>query len=78
MIRTKGKGRPAIYTDDMRAVLHAKGKSKLQEKSERRAIVDLLVSRGGIMSLKDIDAHFGYDIRRTVIALQKAGWVDIK
>lgn len=71
------RGRPPIYADGTRAVLHAKGRTKLQEGSERRAVINLLVSRSGVMTLGDINLHFGYDVRPTVIALAKSGWLDL-
>jgi hypothetical protein len=30
------------------------------------------------MTLKEIDAHFGFDIREKVLGLQKAGWIRIE
>jgi hypothetical protein len=71
-------GRPPAYTDSSKVFLSATGKSKLQTDSDRRAIVNLLVDSGGVLTLGEINASFGFDIRERVFALQKAGWVRIE
>lgn len=71
-------GRPPAYDNDSRVFLDAKGKSKLQTDSDRRAIVNRLVDNGGVLTLGELNALFGFDIRERVFALQKAGWVRIE
>jgi hypothetical protein len=70
-------GRPAVYTDTTKVSLCATGKVKLQQGSERRAIINLIVEHAGVMTLGEINDHFGYDIRTTVLALQQAGWLKV-
>ncbi len=71
-------GRPPVYGDDSCVYLHATGSAKLQSGSDRRAIVNVLVENGGSMTMLELDAHFGFDVRERVLALQKAGWVRIE
>ena len=70
-------GRPPKYTDKTRLRLHTTGQSNLQKRSLRRAIVNLMVKNKGVMSLKEIDEHFGFDTRTQAIALLRAGWVQV-
>jgi len=67
-------GRPPRYTDATRLRLQAQGKSRLQTCSDRRAIVNLLVARGGVLTLAQIDKHFGFRIRDVALSLVRAGW----
>lgn len=71
------QGRPTQYTDKTRVQICATGKTKLQHNSDRKAIVQLIVDNGGVMNLKAIDDHFGFDIRPKVIALIRAGWLNV-
>lgn len=71
--------RPSTYTDDcVVAVTGHKAKSRLQAGSERRAIINVIIDNGGTMTLLALDEHFGYDIRRKVVALVRSGWLEIK
>lgn len=71
-------GRPATYDDDTVVSLTGKkAKSKLQQGSDRRAIINLIVDEKGRMTLKEIDDHFGFEIRPKVIALIHAGWLEV-
>lgn len=71
-------GRPVMYTDQARVFLSATGASKLQPGSDRRAIVNALVDKGGSLTLGELDALFGFVVREKVFALQRAGWVRIE
>lgn len=71
-------GRPVVYGDESRVYLHATGRAKLQAGSDRRAIVNVLVENGGSMTMRELDEHFGFDVRDRVLALKKAGWVRIE
>lgn len=68
-------GRTRIYTEDTRVHVHASGDSKLQQHSDRRAIVNLIIENGGAMTMGAIDEHFGFCIRDKVAALIRAGWL---
>ena len=52
-------GRPRKYTDATRVCVRARGTSRLQTHSDRRAIIDALVEAGGCMTLEAVDKHFG-------------------
>lgn len=71
-------GRPPIYQDDDVVRLSASGKSKLQPGSERRAIVNVIIEKRGVVTLKQLDEHFGYTVRSKVLSLQRAGWLIIE
>lgn len=75
---SKQVGRPPQYSDAAKVFLNTTGRSKLQMGGERRAIVNVLVDAGGVMTLKEIDEKFGFIIRTKVFALQRAGWVRIE
>ena len=70
-------GRPRKYSGDARVCVRSTGETKLQKASDRRAIVDVLIDAGGCMTLDEIDAHFGFDIRDRVLALERAGWLEV-
>jgi hypothetical protein len=71
------QGRPPEYTDKTRVQICATGKTKLQHNSDRKAIITLMVDNGGVMTLKAIDDHFGFNIRPKVVALIHAGWLGV-
>lgn len=71
------RGRPKKYEDTARVCIRSKGRTRLQANSDRRAIVQFLVDRGGCATLGEIDTHFGFSIRSVVLALEKAGWVEV-
>lgn len=71
-------GRPATYTDKTKVTVDATGtKSRLNQGTDRRAIVNHLIDVGGTATLQQIDDHFGFEIRPKVIALVKAGWLTV-
>lgn len=71
--------RPVVYKDDSVVVVTTENaKTKLQTGSERRAIVNVIIDKGGSMTLLELDEHFGYDIRPRVAALARSGWLEVK
>jgi len=54
------------------------GESKLQNMSDRRAVVQLIIDNGGILSVGDINKHFGFDITPTIRGLMRSGWLEVK
>lgn len=71
-------GRPPIYSDTTRVCLCGRNAaSKLQEASDRRAIVNYLIDAGGCASVQDINSHFGFDIRKAISDLVRTGWLEI-
>jgi hypothetical protein len=71
-------GRPPIYTPNTRVCLAARGDTKLQERSERRAIVQAVVDRAGCATLKELEDHFGYDVQHIVQSLIYTGWLEVR
>lgn len=68
--------RPRTHHDSTKIILDAtNAKSKLQERSERRAIVQFVLDEGGSTTLGAIDEHFGYDCRSKTMALVRGGWL---
>ena len=73
----KQKGRPLKYTDVTRVCIRSTGLTRLQANSDRRAIVNYLVDRGGCATLGEIDTHFGFSIRDKVVSLVRAEWLEV-
>lgn len=73
----KKRGRPPKYTDATRLRLSASGKTKLQANSDRRAIVNMMIERGGVATIAEINAHFGFDLSDRAAALVRAGWLEV-
>lgn len=71
--------RPLTYRDDTRvAVRVARApRAKLQSRSLRRAIVNMLVDNGGSMTLRELDEAFGFDVRDNTQSLIRDGWLEV-
>ena len=68
--------RPKIYTDKTRIHIQSeKAKAKLQQGSDRRAIVNVIVENGGSMTLAQLDKHFGFNIKGAVMTLIRSKWL---
>lgn len=75
----RGRGRPRAFVGSDRVYVCAcNAESKLQENSERRAIVNLIVDNGGSMTFDEINAAFGFDLSKTVRALIRIGWLGLE
>lgn len=74
---TNKRGRPATYPTDM-VVRIAPGEkpTKLQKRSQRRAVVDFVLDSGATTTLGEINEHFGFDARPAVLALLRNGWLE--
>ena len=71
-------GRPAIYEDTTLVCLHTRNaKTKLQDHSLRRAIVDKIVDVGGTMTIGEINEAFGHDVSLGTKYLIRSGWLEI-
>lgn len=72
------KGRPPIYEDStVVSVSGKKARSRLQQDSERRAIINAVVDGGGRMTIAQICEKFGYDLRGSIKALIRSGWLEV-
>lgn len=80
MAKAKNKvGRPFTIADQDVVFLAAReAKSKLQESSDRRAIVNRIVDAGGKATVKELNDAFGYDVRATILALIKVRWLQVE
>lgn len=72
-------GRPPIYTDNTQvSVSGTTAESRLQPSSERRAIINKVVDFGGTATVKQLEGHFGYDLKGKVAALVRLGWLAVE
>ena len=71
------RGRPPKYDGNTRLRVRPEGTSRLQPESDRRAIVNAMIDHGGIMTLKELDDHFGIRVRSKALALARAGWLEV-
>lgn len=80
MAKSKNRvGRPFILADHDVVFLSGKdAKSRLQENSDRRAVVNRIIDAGGRATVKDLNDAFGYDVRAIVLALAKVNWLGIE
>lgn len=70
--------RPVKYHDKcVVAVTSHRATTKLQARSERRAIINAIIEAGGTMTLGELDDKFGYDVRSRVMALSAVGWLEV-
>lgn len=69
-------GRPPLVTNsqplEVRPTLEA---SRLQRKSIRRDVLNVMLEVGSPITIDQLNEHFGSDVRATVMALMRAGWV---
>jgi hypothetical protein len=70
-------GRPLVYTGSSTVRINAKGRTKLQSGSARRAVINLLVDNRGKMTFAEINQHFDMDMMVTISDLVQIGWVEV-
>ena len=70
--------RPKKYDENTVVCVRPNGQSTLKKHSDRRAIVDMLIERGGCATMGEIDEHFGYSVRQKVLALTRSGWLGVR
>ena len=74
---TETRGRPATYPDAMTVRIAPGDKpTRLQRRSQRRAVVDFVLDSSGRATLGEINEHFGFDVRPAVLALIRNGWLE--
>lgn len=69
--------RPKTLIDKTRIRIAPEGRSRLQANSARRAIVNFMVDQGGVVTVKEVNDHFGFDITDQIRHLLRIGWVQI-
>lgn len=68
--------RPPKYLDSTKVSVNGEtARSKLQAGSERRAIIDRVIDSGGTASIKNLEDHFGFDLKGKIAALVRIGWL---
>lgn len=79
MPRTKPnttQGRPAKWSDETVFALRGDtADTRLQEATDRRAVIDFLIEAGGRATKAEIDAHFGYDTLSVLTGCVRTGWL---
>lgn len=69
--------RPIKYTGSTVVKVSPDGQSKLQKGSDRRIIVDAIMENGGRMTFGEVDKAIGVPVRSKVMALVRAGWLEV-
>jgi hypothetical protein len=69
--------RPKIITDESKVRVNARGQTKLQTKSARRAVVNFLIEEGGAASVAEINDRFDIDMTSTIQALLRIKWIEL-
>ncbi len=72
-------GRPRNYPDETVVCVSGKtARTKLQDASDRKAIVLAVLDNGGRMSIRQLVDKFAYDVRPKVSTLISNGWLEVK
>lgn len=66
---------PLISNDEPLEVRPSPDASRLQRKSTRRDVLNVMLEIGSPVTIDQLNDHFGSDVRATVMALMRAGWV---
>jgi hypothetical protein len=79
MGKTKKVGRPFILEDAAIVFVDSRAaKSRLQDASDRRAVVNRVIDLGGKTTVGALNESFGYDVRAIVLALNKVNWLGVE
>ncbi len=70
-------GRPRVLSPTDLIRIHTTGKTKLQEHSERRAVVNALIEMKGVASVEDLNAAMKFNVESTIMSLTRAGWLEV-
>lgn len=66
---------PLINNSEPLEVRPAPDATRLQRKSTRRDVLNVMLEVGSPVTIDQLNEHFGSDVRATVMALIRAGWV---
>lgn len=67
---------PLINNNEPLEVRPSPDASRLQRKSTRRDVLNVMLEVGSPVTIDQLNEHFGSDVRSTVMALVRSGWVD--
>lgn len=67
---------PLINNNEPLEVRPSPDASRLQRKSIRRDVLNVMLEVGSPITIDQLNEHFGSDVRSTVMALVRSGWVD--
>lgn len=77
-MKKKAAGRPKMYVNSTRVrIAPGPDASRLQENSDRRAIIMMLVDNCGSATLGEISKYFAIPMRDKVLALIRADWLEV-
>ena len=66
---------PLINNNEPLEVRPSPDASRLQRKSTRRDVLNVMLEVGSPITIDQLNEHFGSDVRPTVMALVRSGWV---
>lgn len=71
-------GRKKVIGDnDVLCVTTQNARTRLQQNSDRRAMVNTIIDAGGKMTLTQLNASYGYDCRTVIGTLATLGWIAV-
>lgn len=70
-------GRPKHYTESTKVRLSPNGDTRLQKDSDRRAIVQEILDRGGVASIGELNEHYKFDTSEVVKRLVHSHWLEV-
>ena len=72
-------GRPPDWTGDRRVCLAGgQAHAQVRRDSDRRAVLDAIIDSRGVTTYADLNDKVGYDTRRALLALRRAGWITLE
>lgn len=75
----KKVGRPYILEDAAVVYIDSRAaRSRLQDASDRRAVINRVIDLGGKTTVGALNESFGYDVRAIVLALNKVNWLGVE
>ncbi len=67
------------YSGETRVCVNASGKTDLKPRTERRAVVNVLIDEfEGCAAIKHLEEHFGFDVTSVVEELVGDGWLEVQ
>ena len=75
----KKTGRPVLINDeDIIAIRSVTATSRLQQGSERRAMLNTIIDAGGKITMRELNELRGYECRSKIGQLVNHGWVAVE
>lgn len=74
----RGKGRPQSYGDnDVLVIDTSQASTVLQKNSDRRAVLNAIIDKGGRATITELDLLFTFDTRPIVRQLCRLGYLAV-